>query len=274
MNKAKFFLFGSFLFFMLPTMSGQTPADEYMAISETLSYYLDGGTNNDFTRLSKAFHKDATMKQVEDVYKAVNALDFFKKGMKPGPPANRTTKIVSINFKGKAANAVLHIDYPTSRIWDFMNLLKIDGKWQIVSKIFSKEEKDETSQIKSFLSKEEQEVLAVLHRWKMGYINRDATEVENILADNWTYAGGADGRLGNKKGAVEGTKNSKAEWLAVEFKNLITRKIGDVVIISGQEVLKIRENGQVNDGHLRFTDVFQKIDGQWQAVSTHSSEIK
>ncbi|WPB58167.1 nuclear transport factor 2 family protein [Xylophilus sp. GOD-11R] len=41
-----------------------------------------------------------------------------------------------IDIRGTAASASLTIDYLTQQFIDFFNLLKIDGRWQIVSKIF------------------------------------------------------------------------------------------------------------------------------------------
>ena len=116
----------------------QAQDSEYALVEKTVTYYLDGGTNNDFTTLKKAFHKNATMKFVGDEYKEVNALEFFEKGMKPGPKQNRKTRIAYINVSGHAANAKLEIEYPTFTFIDYMNLLKIDGEWKIVSKIFYK----------------------------------------------------------------------------------------------------------------------------------------
>ncbi|MEL7006941.1 MAG: nuclear transport factor 2 family protein, partial [Bacteroidota bacterium] len=83
-------------------------------VEKTVSYYLDGGTNNDFETLKKAFHKDATMKFVSPAgYKSVNALEFFKKAIKPGPAQNRKTRIDYINVSGNTASAKLIIEYPT-----------------------------------------------------------------------------------------------------------------------------------------------------------------
>ena len=45
-------------------------------------------------------------------------------------------KIADITISGHAANARLEIEYPTFSFIDFMNLLKIDGEWKIVNKIF------------------------------------------------------------------------------------------------------------------------------------------
>lgn len=115
--------------------------DEELVV-QTLNYYLDGGTTNDFQTLKKAFHTNATMKFIGGKgYKEVNALNFFGTNMKPGPKQNRQTKISYLQVSGAAAHAQLIIDYPTSRITDFMNLLKIDGEWKIVSKIFYSEPK-------------------------------------------------------------------------------------------------------------------------------------
>ena len=119
----------------------QAQESELQMIEKTLNYYLEGGTANDFETLKKAFHPTATMKFVGEEYKEVNALAFFEKGMKPGPKKDRITRIVSVNVSGNAASAQLEIEYPTFMFIDFMNLLKIDGEWKVVSKIFHKKPK-------------------------------------------------------------------------------------------------------------------------------------
>lgn len=111
-------------------------------VEQTVNYYLEGGTNNDFETLKKAFHKNATMKYIRDGYQEVNAIGFFKKGMKPGPKQNRKTKITNIDISGHAASARLEIEYATFSFIDYMNLLKIDGEWKIVSKIFYRKPHD------------------------------------------------------------------------------------------------------------------------------------
>ena len=123
-------------FACLSGIQAQSEDSDFKQVVKTLNYYLDGGTNNDFETLRKAFHETATMKYVADGYKEVNAIEFFQKGMKPGPKQNRETRIVDVHVHGNAANARLEIEYPTFTFYDFMNLLKVDGEWKIVSKIF------------------------------------------------------------------------------------------------------------------------------------------
>jgi len=115
---------------------------DYTQIEKTVSYYLVGGTNNDFETLKKAFHPNAKMKFIRGGnYTEVNALEFFKKAIKPGPKQNRTSVVEQINIAGNAANARLRIDYHNFYFIDYMNLLKIDGEWKIVNKIFHRQNK-------------------------------------------------------------------------------------------------------------------------------------
>ncbi len=124
------------LFLVLTISIGIAQESDRKLVEQTVTYYLDGGTNNDFETLKKAFHKTATMKYINDGYQEVNAIEFFGKIMKPGPKQNRKTRIANIDVSGHAASARLEITYPTFMFIDFMNLLKIDGEWKIVNKIF------------------------------------------------------------------------------------------------------------------------------------------
>lgn len=133
----KVFLSSLLLLACLTTASAQEVTSDYALVEQTVGYYLDGGTNRDFETLKKAFHETATMKYIGgDGYTEVNALDFFRKGTKPGPKSDRKTRVVAIDVSGHAATAKLEIDYPTFTFVDYMTLLKIEGEWKIVSKVF------------------------------------------------------------------------------------------------------------------------------------------
>ena len=132
--------FTSLLILFLIT-TAQAQDSDYTLVEKTVSYYLNGGTNNDFDTLKKAFHETASMKFISgDGYKEVNAIEFFESRMKPGPKQDRLTRIASIDIAGNSASAKLENEYPTFTFIDYMNLLKIEGEWKIVSKIFYKKE--------------------------------------------------------------------------------------------------------------------------------------
>lgn len=126
----------------LSLTSSLAQESDYELVAKTVNYYLEGGTNNDYETLKKAFHETATMKYLtKDGYKEVNALEFFSGMDASKPKQNRQTRIEDITISGHAANARLEIEYPTFMFVDFMNLLKIDGEWKIVNKIFYRKSK-------------------------------------------------------------------------------------------------------------------------------------
>lgn len=132
MKQTVFLLFG-----LLLTFATYAQDSDYNLVVKTVNYYLEGGTNNDFSTLKKAFHETATMKYItKEGYKEVNALEFFSGMDASKPPQMRDTRIEDITISGHAANARLAIEYPTFTFIDYMNLLKIDGEWKIVNKIF------------------------------------------------------------------------------------------------------------------------------------------
>lgn len=115
---------------------------DYKDIVTTVSYYLDGGTNNDFETVKKAFHEQAMMKFItKDGYKEVNAIEFFKRVIKSGPKQNRKTRIQNITITGNIATAILEIEYETFFFIDHMSLLKIDGIWKVVNKTYYRKNK-------------------------------------------------------------------------------------------------------------------------------------
>lgn len=134
-------LFSSLL--LVTTALAAQSADDLLAIRTTLTNYLDGATNNDYDQLASAFHPDARMQGItEDGLMNVNAREFFREIMQPGPPVNRVTRISGIDITGNLASARLEMDYPTFRFVDMMTLLKVDGDWLIVSKAYYREPRE------------------------------------------------------------------------------------------------------------------------------------
>ncbi|WP_074407935.1 nuclear transport factor 2 family protein [Aquimarina megaterium] len=129
------------LFFL--SFSALTFAQEsdYSLIEKTLHYYLDGDLVDDFEVIKKGFHENSTMKSVSSrtgEYRESNALEVFKKAKKRTlPKSNIKSKIVYINITDTAASARLETESPRAIVTDYMQLLKIDNVWKIVSKIYT-----------------------------------------------------------------------------------------------------------------------------------------
>lgn len=112
-------------------------------ISQTLNDYLDGGTNGEVDRFRKAFLSDAIQKSIGKTGVTGMTVESLASKIKPGQKMERTTKVVSWAYAGTAATAITETEYPTSKIIDLLNLLKVNGEWKIVSRVYSRIEKGE-----------------------------------------------------------------------------------------------------------------------------------
>jgi hypothetical protein len=118
-------------------------ADE-AAIRQTVQYYFDGGRNRDSVALRKAFHPEARMLFAKDGKLAVVPIgDYIARvaedRLKPGEVDSVKRRVAKVDVAGDAAIARLELERPDALITDYMSLLKVDGRWQIVNKIFTRE---------------------------------------------------------------------------------------------------------------------------------------
>ena len=114
-------------------------ADE-AAVKACLENYMSGDGN----RMEKAFHSSATMKYIDattNEFKDVPITDFIARVKANTNKTDRKIEIVSMNIEGNAANGKIKIEMDKVILYDYMNMLKIDGEWKIVSKIFSRTDK-------------------------------------------------------------------------------------------------------------------------------------
>jgi Putative lumazine-binding len=123
--------------------SAATTTDDLAAITKTLNYYIEGGTNRDSATFAKAFMTDGQMLFMRGDTLRIVALKDFVAGTKPGEKVKRSCRIASINIHGNAAAASLELVYDTFTFYDFMTLLKTNNGWKIVGKIFYREDKSQ-----------------------------------------------------------------------------------------------------------------------------------
>jgi hypothetical protein len=110
------------------------------AIRATIQHYFDGGYE-----MRKGFYPDANMLYVRDgALHQVPIKDFLSRveANADMPRGEVTKSIVTIDRFGNVAVAKLELKRPSSLIYDYMSLLKIDGEWLIVNKIFDMETTD------------------------------------------------------------------------------------------------------------------------------------
>ncbi len=120
----------------------ELPAVAKKAIEEVVGKYIEGGRAADSSIMKPAFHENAQMSgPAEDgaFSGPIQALyDFVDSN---GPATDLDMRIVSITISDeRAASVVLQPDpWHGKNYTDHFHLLKIDGSWKIMSKIYSEQ---------------------------------------------------------------------------------------------------------------------------------------
>jgi Putative lumazine-binding len=127
---------------LISTYTFAQQTDEEL-INSTLNDYLEGGTNGEVDRFKKAFLNDAIQKSIGKSGVTGMTVEALSSKIKPNQKMERTTKILSWSYAGTAATAITETEYPTSKIIDLLNLLKVNGEWKIASRVYARIEKDE-----------------------------------------------------------------------------------------------------------------------------------
>jgi hypothetical protein len=119
-------------------MSEPTYVNEVDAITATLQPYIEGIRTGRGSAMRETFHEDAT------IYGFVGS-DLFGgpiQGLydwndQNGPARDIQVRLSSIDVVGTCANVRLDEDNWTGhRFTSFFNLLKFEGDWKVVSKVF------------------------------------------------------------------------------------------------------------------------------------------
>jgi hypothetical protein len=121
------------------------PAD-FPAVAAVLGTYFDGLYHSDTRRLAAVFHPQAQYVCVTDgtlLYRDMAAY-FPVVDARPSPASRgemRRDEIVAIDFAGPVtARAVVRCAIGARHFTDFLTLVRLDGRWQIMSKVFHYEE--------------------------------------------------------------------------------------------------------------------------------------
>lgn len=124
-------------------MNARNP--ELASIRKVIDLYIDGVKNGNFDSLRQAFHPKSSMfgYKGQDLFiTPIGGLYEYVGGTTP--PAKDSTDgaqyactITSISVAGNAASVEMAMEpYHEHNFMDYFQLLKVDGRWWIVSKLF------------------------------------------------------------------------------------------------------------------------------------------
>jgi hypothetical protein len=117
----------------------QAQQSEEMAVREAVNQYLKAHATGSSEPIRGVFRPELNMFFVRDGKLVSRTAEEYMSGFRGQPQpdeAQRKRRIASVDVTGSAAVAKVILDYPQATLTDYFALLKIDGKWQIVNKIF------------------------------------------------------------------------------------------------------------------------------------------
>lgn len=123
-------------------MIGSRAVVEDEAIATVLRLYIEGAANGDAAKLAEAFHEHAR------TYGSLNGTRYdisvdemiaMEERMPRNSDGRYTAHIMSIEQAGDVATATVEEDgcWGTASFTSFLSLVKFDGRWRIVGKIFA-----------------------------------------------------------------------------------------------------------------------------------------
>lgn len=119
-------------------MSDHSYVAELDQVRATMQAYIDGGRAGKSEILKPAFHADANICGYVGPDLFCGPIQgFYDWHDENGPAAGLDARITSIDIVGTAASVRVDMDdWSGHRFTDFFTLVKVDGRWQILSKVF------------------------------------------------------------------------------------------------------------------------------------------
>ena len=116
----------------------QTIASDHDMIAKVIQSYIDGAKSGKGEDMKPAFHQDATIFGYvgADLF-AGPIQKLFDWNDENGPATALQARIANIDLIGTVATVKLELDNWTGhRFTDLFTLLKVDGEWKIMNKVF------------------------------------------------------------------------------------------------------------------------------------------
>jgi hypothetical protein len=111
---------------------------DHEGIAQAIQHYIDGAKSGRGDDMKLGFHPEATIfGYVGDDLLAGPIQQLYDWNDTNGPAAELQAQIANIDLVGTVATVRLELDNWTgSRYTDFFTLLKVDGEWKIMNKVF------------------------------------------------------------------------------------------------------------------------------------------
>ena len=129
---------------LLETKNPNAASEAEAAARVPLESYINAHATGNPEFIRNAFFPGAKIMAFRDGKLLNLTVDEFASRFSGKPAADesqRKRRIDSLDITGNAGVARIVLDYPDTTLTDYMSLLKVDGEWKIVNKVFTAEPK-------------------------------------------------------------------------------------------------------------------------------------
>lgn len=126
------------------TRASRAPNANEAEVRAAMEHYLLGHATGDGAHFRVVFHPDSKLYFNREGKFSTRTSEDYIAGATGKPAADedkRSRRIVSVDVTGDAAVAKVELNYPAALLTDYFTLLKVDGKWMIMNKIFHSQPK-------------------------------------------------------------------------------------------------------------------------------------
>ena len=120
-------------------------------------------------------------------------------------------------------------------------------------------------------TEDEASVLRVQREWMEAIRDKDATALDRILADDYTYTD-SRGRVSNKADSLRQARSVGGRMTSFQTSDEKAHIFGDTAVVTGRLRVEGVSGGEPYDAEVRFTDILARIEGEWRAVAAHASK--
>jgi len=122
------------------------------------------------------------------------------------------------------------------------------------------------------LAADRAELIRLEHAYAKALIEKDRAFLMSFYANDWR--GGNWTGFWTKSRMIGSLMDERYVVKSMNVRDLDVRIIGNVAIVQGIDDDVSSLNGKDTTGTWAFTDVFEKRNGRWVCVSSHTSEVK
>ena len=118
----------------------------------------------------------------------------------------------------------------------------------------------------------EKELTKVENDWSTAWMKKDSAALQSLYATEY-IATDWEGATFNKAQDIANAMAPDSRTQSFVLSDLKVQVHGDTAVVTGLNTIKAMFKGADVSGAYRFTDVFVKRDGRWQAVATQGTKV-